>query len=89
MSDASGSGHCRVLRLNTYLPKRTINAAIIEAVQRLQYSRVTEKQTSEFVTGEDMLVVLPTGSGKSLSYAALPYVFEISKSHLQPPCGVF
>ena len=31
----------------------------------------------EFMSGRDMLVVLPSGSGKSLCYAALPYVFDI------------
>ena len=46
MPDASGSGYYLVMRLNAYLPKRTIAAAIGEAVQRLQYSRTTEMQTS-------------------------------------------
>ncbi len=69
MSDASGSGCCLVPTLNAYLPKTSIDAAIGEAVPRLQYSRATEKQTSairEFVAGRDVLVVLPTGGGKSL-----------------------
>ena len=80
MSVASGSGYYLVMRLNAYLPKRTINAAIGETVQRFQYSRATEMQTrsiKEFVTGRDVLVVLPSGSGESLCYAALPYAFDI------------
>jgi len=44
--NASGSGCCLAPRLNAYLPKRTIDAAIGKAVQRLQYSRATKEQTS-------------------------------------------
>ena len=75
MSDASGSGSCLVPTLNAYLPKTSIDAAIGEAVPRLQYSRATKKQTSairEFVAGRDVLVILPMSGGKSLCYPALP-----------------
>ena len=58
---------CRMLV--TYLPKTSIDAAIGEAVPILQYTagRLRSKPAlSEFVARRDVLVVLPTGCGKSL-----------------------
>ena len=90
MSDASGSGRCT---LNEYLPKTATDAAIGEAVPRLQYSRAIEKQTSairEFVTGKDMLVVLEKQTrafvtGRRAGRFANGR-WQVAQH--QPPCGV-
>ena len=57
-----------------------VEQAILTTVQRLGYDVPTPEQTAaleSFVRGEDVLVCLPTGSGKSLWHACLPYIFDI------------
>ena len=44
---------------------------VVEQLKNEQYDAV-----KSFVTGNDTLVVLPTGFGKSLIYAILPAVFD-------------
>ena len=68
-----------VPRVNASFPRPTIDRTIAEAVRKLDYSRATDDQANairEFVAGTDVFVTLPTGSGKSLCYAALPFVLR-------------
>ena len=56
-----------------------IDVAILEGFQKLGYDRPTQEQAQAvrtFVLGSDVFVMLPTGSGKSLCYASLPYIFD-------------
>ena len=56
-----------------------IDSAISYAFQTLGYDRPTLEQgraIGGFVKGQDTLVILPTGSGKSLCFVALPLVFD-------------
>ena len=77
-----------VPRLNASFPRHTIDRAIAEAVRKLDYSRATDDQANairEFVAGRDVFVTLPTGSGKSLCYAALPFVFDFLRAQSESP----
>ena len=52
---------------------------IIRASQRLGYTVVRPMQLQairSFMEGNDVLICLPTGSGKSLCYSVLPYAFD-------------
>ena len=70
---------------STEQSKRQINCleeVIRESGLRLGYRELKHEQTkaiSSFVQGNDTFVALPTGYGKSLIYAALPYVFNVMR----------
>ena len=56
-------------RLDIVVPKQDLNIAILAAFQDLGYDKPTAEQAeavSQFVCGWDVLVVLPTGGGKSV-----------------------
>ena len=56
-----------------------INSAISYAFKTLGYDRPTleqERAIREFVSGRDIFVISPTGSGKRLCFVALPLVFD-------------
>ena len=57
----------------------SVDAAIEEAVQKQGLDSLKEKQMEEarsFAINQDKFVCLPTGYGKSIIYAMLPYVFD-------------
>ena len=67
----------------TAVSEPSVSAAISHAVRRLGYSviRPEQKQVVEgFVLGRDVLVSFPTGSGKSLCFMLLPYIFDCLRS---------
>lgn len=67
-----------VLQLPHEFEESVIDCAIIDAFQRLRYDCRSQDQAlavCNFILGSDVLVMLPTGSGKSC-YATLPYVYD-------------
>ena len=74
-----------VLRLNSLFSERDVENAIIMAVRRLGYNEPTSEQSQAlqaFLRGKNVLVCLPTGTGKSLFYASLPYVFYMLRNKI-------
>ena len=75
----ASSTYVHVHHLGASLTRRVIDETIHAGIVRIGYSKATvyqQKAVREFVVGKDVFVCLPTGSGKSLCFVALPFVFD-------------
>ena len=74
-----------VPRLKTTFSYSTVRLAVLEAVQKMGDNQPTPDQfqaIEAFLRGKDILICLPTGSGKSVCFACLPHVFDVLRSYL-------
>ena len=59
--------------------RRSHSRGYYKAAEEIGYSSLRPQQelaVKQFVSGNDVFVCLPTGSGKSLCYSVLPSVFD-------------
>ena len=76
--------HVHVPHFDILLSDRSLDHCTSLAMEALSYQKATSERMEaikNFVLGRDVYVSLPTGSGKSLYYAALPCIFDNIRGH--------
>ena len=68
-----------------------IKSAALHAAQALGYTQLKQKQAGvveHFLSGQEVLAVLPTGYGKSLCYGCLPGAFDYLSGTTDAPASI-
>ena len=63
-----------------------LDAIILKACVKLGYPLLRENQlkaVKSFMQGNDVFLILPSGSGKSLCFSVLPFAFDSSMGALE------
>ena len=71
--------------------KEAIRAAVLHSVRVLGYTKLKQKQEevqANFLSGQEMFAILPTGYGKSLCYACLPGAFDYLSRSADNPASI-
>ena len=65
-------------RLGLTFPKEFMERAIFESIKELGYDKPRQPQLDvmNFVSGRNVFVSLPTGSGKNVCFASTPLAFD-------------
>ena len=64
--------------LGCTVPSRILSEALLFSLKSMN----RKKCVTEFLQGRDVLVVLPTGEGKSLCFATLPLCFDFIRQFI-------
>jgi RecQ family ATP-dependent DNA helicase len=77
--------------METSMVERRTTVCLGEVARELGYPSLSTHQQEailKFVSGTDVLVVLPTGSGKSICFAVLPRLFDSLRGHMRKSIAV-
>ena len=70
---------CTEARIFEKVMRDQVDRAVEAACTKFWYARMIpeqEKAVRSFVSGRDVFHSVPTGSGKSICFAALPWIFD-------------
>ena len=89
--ESEENSYCALPRHSVNIPQEVLTIAINSSFVKLCYKCPTAEQKlaiTNFVKGQDVLICLPTGGGKSLCYATITLIFDYIVQYLNAVCTV-